>query len=288
MDKAFQLPFFAPKSRLPAPLPPPEVIEGSGELLQQHIGRRVVRFGNCYIIKYGMNVSLTEGENMLFVRETTSVSVPEVFALYSIENEGGRPVNFIIMENIPGHTLDAIWARLDSSQKGKISSQLRVHLDTLRSLSTPGYFGCIGRRPYEDSMFWTEPDDGVEDGLTSGPFDAESTLNDALIQKYAYSTGLVHKASYYRRVLPLILHNHNPVFTHGDLQRKNVILRADGTVVLIDWEAAGWYPDYWEYAMAVCACGAWKDDWHEQLGHILAEYPNEYAWFEMLWKELWT
>ena len=194
----------------------------------------------------------------------------------------------IIMANISGHSLDIIWAQLGSSERRKVTSQLRAQFDTLRSLPTPGYFGCIGRRPFEESMFWTAPDDDIDDKVISGPFDSESKLNDALVQKYVYNGGSDNKASYYRRVLPLVLQNHNSVFTHGDLQRKNVIIKEDGTAVLIDWETAGWYPEYWEYALAMFACGAWRDDWHEYLGHILAEYPNEYAWFEMLRKELWS
>lgn len=225
---------------------------------------------------------------MLLVRETGSVPVPEVFALYSIENSEGRNVNYIIVENISGHGLDTIWARLDSSEKSKISRQLRTHFNTLRDLPSPGYFGCIGRQPFEESMFWTAPEDGIEDGVISGPFESESTLNDALIRKYVYNSGLDYKASYYRRVLPVVLRNHRSVFTHGDLQRKNIILKEDGTAVVIDWESAGWYPEYWEYALAMFACGAWDDDWHEYLGHILTEFPNEYAWFEMLRKELWS
>ncbi|QPG94297.1 hypothetical protein C2857_005637 [Epichloe festucae Fl1] len=144
IDKMYELPFFASKSRLPAPLPPPEVIEGSGEIIQEQSGRRVIRFSDCYVIKYGLNVSLTEGQNMLFVRETQSVPVPEIFALYSTNNETGRKVNYIIMENISGRPLDTVWTQLDSSDKVKISNQLRTHLDILRSVPAPGYFGCIG------------------------------------------------------------------------------------------------------------------------------------------------
>ncbi|KND86831.1 hypothetical protein TOPH_08505 [Tolypocladium ophioglossoides CBS 100239] len=288
MDKTHQLPFFAPESRLPAPLPSPQDIELSGEILLEYTGRRVVRFNNYYIIKYGLNVSLTEGENMLLVREIPSSCVPEVFALFSIKNAEGRSVNYIVMENVAGDILDSIWSRLDSSEKGRISSQLRHQFATLRSLPTPGYFGCIGRQPFEESMFWSAAEDGVDDGIVSGPFDSESKFNDALVQKYLYKSGLDHKADYYRRVLPLVLRNHNIVFTHGDLQRKNIILREDGVAVVIDWETAGWYPEYWEYALAMFACGSWEDDWHEFVGHILTEYLNEYAWFDMLRRELWS
>ncbi|KAM4054658.1 hypothetical protein HRG_005483 [Hirsutella rhossiliensis] len=100
MDKAFQLPFFAPQDRLPA------AIESSGDILQEYTGRRVVRSGDYHLVKYGANVSLTEGENMLFVREACSVPVPEVFALYSTRDTQACRISYIIMEYIPGHRLD--------------------------------------------------------------------------------------------------------------------------------------------------------------------------------------
>lgn len=285
MDPTFELPFFAPQHRLPAPLPSQADIESS-KVLKENEYRRVVLYDNCYVIKYGKSVSLLEGENMLFVKEKQAAPVPEVFALYS-KKMWGKSINYIVMEYIPGQGLDATWAGLDSLQKAKISSRLRLHFDALRSLPTPGYFGSIGKRPLEDDMFWTAPGDDTN-RVISGPFDSELELNNALVDKYTYNSGLEHKAAYYRRVLPLILQNNNSVFTHGDLQRKNIIVRDDGEMALIDWETAGWYPEYWEYASAMFACGAWKDDWHESVRHILAEYANEFAWFDMLRRELWS
>lgn len=287
IDPTFELPYFAPSHRLPAPLPSQAAIESSGKVLQEYTGRRVILYDDYYIIKYGANVSLTEGKNMLFVRETQAAPVPEVFALYSTTDEQGYTINYIIMEYITGHGLNTIWAHLDSSQKMKFSSQLHLYFEALRKLPTPGYFGCVGKQPFEQSMFWTAPEHDAN-GVVSGPFDTETELNNALVEKYLYNSGLNHKASYYRRVLPLVLQNHKSVFTHGDLQRKNIIVKDDGTVVVIDWETAGWYPEYWEYALAMLACGAWNDDWHESVQHVLAEYPNEYAWFDMLMRELWS
>ncbi|KAH6883492.1 hypothetical protein B0T10DRAFT_361716, partial [Thelonectria olida] len=65
---------------------------------------------------------------------------------------------YIILETVMGERLDAIWgpfSRLAPSEKNQISSQLRVYLDTLRRLLSPGFFGCIGKQPFEESMLWT-------------------------------------------------------------------------------------------------------------------------------------
>ncbi|KAK1771406.1 kinase-like protein [Phialemonium atrogriseum] len=42
------------------------------------------------------------------------------------------------------------------------------------------------------------------------------------------------------------------VFTHGDIRPGNILVNKQSQIVgLLDWENAGFYPDYWEYAMTM-------------------------------------
>jgi hypothetical protein len=59
-------------------------------------------------------------------------------------------------------------------------------------------------------------------------------------------------------------------------------------IVIIDWEFAGWYPSYWEYARCVFACGNWNDDWSVWVDEILEPFRNEYVWTNMFLVELWS
>ncbi|KAG6312554.1 hypothetical protein E4U44_003243 [Claviceps purpurea] len=262
MDETYQppqLPYFAPQSRLPIPIPSVQDIEREAEVFYERSACRVARYGKHFVIKYGPNVSLAEGEIMLFVRHTQPLLAPEVFALFSVENTDCGRVNYIIMENVVGDGLDQ--ATLVVSEDG------------------PG--------PFEENMFWTTSEDGSDDAKFNGPFDTKSELNDALVQSYRVCGGRDQKANYYRRVLPLVLREKSIVFTHGNLQRKNIMLKPDGQPVLIGWKAAGWYPAYWEHVIAMFRCEGVEDDWHEYLPRIINEYPNEYVWFDMIRHELW-
>lgn len=291
MDDTFQLPFYVPKSQLPAPLPTWDEIERCDDVIVDQTGRRVVRVNEHYIVKYGVSINLVEGLNVLAASAVDSEAVPKVFALHTRDNAspGDPEVKFIVMENVAGKTFDAVWPTLSTSEKGAIAGRLRVFFDALRLLPAPGYYGSIGRRQYEESMFWTPKDaESSLAELINGPFDTESQLNEAFVNKYTYNTGLKFKAQYYRRTLPRVLKDHRPVFTHGDFQRKNIIIRPGGEPVVIDWEVAGWYPEYWDYASGMFACGRWRDDWHDFLAKIFDEYPNEYAWFEMIRREVWS
>lgn len=42
------------------------------------------------------------------------------------------------------------------------------------------------------------------------------------------------------------------MFTHGDFKAHNVLVGYDGHLSgLLDWESAGWYPEYWEFTTAM-------------------------------------
>ena len=55
--------------------------------------------------------------------------------------------------------------------------------------------------------------------------------------------------------------------THADLHRENIIIsstKPSRVLAIVDWEQAGWYPDYWEYCKALYTCNyesEWRQEW---------------------------
>ena len=80
----------------------------------------------------------------------------------------------------------------------------------------------------------------------------------------------------YRQRYHAVFKGHKPVFTHGNLRTLNVMLRDDGTVVIIDWETSGWYPSCWEYCCLMTQMGP-DQDWGDLVPEILDEYVDELA-----------
>lgn len=84
------------------------------------------------------------------------------------------------------------------------------------------------------------------------------------------------------------LHGHRTVFTHGDLQPKNIMVeRVDAAgpsfkITLVDWEMAGWYPEFWEFCNATVCC-RFKPDWLELIPHILEQYSVEYLMMQLVY-----
>ena len=65
------------------------------------------------------------------------------------------------------------------------------------------------------------------------------------------------------------------VFSHGDLNLHNIVVKDGDIVALLDWECAGWYPEYWEY-IKFCAASLYDREWH-QFGPtpFPTTYPDE-------------
>jgi aminoglycoside phosphotransferase len=57
-------------------------------------------------------------------------------------------------------------------------------------------------------------------------------------------------------ILPDLVHrnDHNIVFTHSDLNMRNILVKDGRISRIVDWENAGWYLEYWEYTK--CHFGA--------------------------------
>lgn len=285
------IPYYANPADLPSELPAKHEVHGSKDVLCEQSARKIVGVGEHFIVKYGLQVDLEEGRTMAFVKNKTSAAVPTVYALF---HDPESSENYIVMERIHGVRLDILWPSMDDAQKRLVALQMKDTMTQLRKLPSPevdregrGYCS-LGGKPLRDHIFYTGFEDqsfGIE-----GTFHMEEELNDALIKKYLASGFLpTGKADFYRRSFPNILVDHPPTFTHGDLQRKNMIVDPESlALTLIDWEFAGWYPSYWEYSRAIFSCGHFEDDWSEWIDFVLKPYRNEWAWMQMLMLELWS
>jgi aminoglycoside phosphotransferase (APT) family kinase protein len=284
MDSQRVFIYEAAPDMMPSPLPTSAEIALSSEILSDITGCKVVVVGP-YVVKYGHHVSLTEGEVMLYVAKSTSVRVPKIYALY---RDCDEQKNFIVMEKIQGKTLKEVWPALEPSAKEDITSQLRTAFNQLRRLPSPAHFCALHGKPLPDAIFET----GEDSDCNRGPFETEGQLNQALLKSYVASEArMTGKTIFYARAWPSVFSGHEPVFTHGDIQQKNIMIsEVSGRpcVVLIDWETAGWYPSYWEYARAVFACNRFEDDWSFWLEQALDPYLNEYAWMYILMLEMWS
>ncbi|KAL4948021.1 phosphotransferase enzyme family protein [Aspergillus filifer] len=250
MASLVSLPYYA--SDIPCSLPTDTEIDNAQDITLECGARRFVRVGKQFV-------------NLLFVQENTKIPVPRVYVLYT-SPETAR--NYIVMEQVHGETLQSLWPRLTSPEKDSIISTMRAYFDELMSLPSQGYYVSLSGRSLLDEI----------------PLNPRNALNDAFALKYLYNGRSRFRADFYRQCLPSSFRDHQPTFTHGDFQRKNIIVQRAKDEA---GEKSGWYSSYWEYFLAVYAL-RWDDDWCLWVEKTLDPFVSEAAWLQTLHLELWS
>lgn len=140
--------------------------------------------------------------------------------------------------------------------------------------------GSVNRGPVQDTYF--SPD------YHQGPFFSAREFHDFTQFVAAYWLPMEKRPPEpYRDMLP---DTARICLTHGDLNLANILIvrSLDETRVtvsgIVDWEQAGWYPEYWEYCKAMIV-GPYGEKWRED-GHVniaLQAYEQEFEAFEEYW-----
>lgn len=276
-------------SDLPEPLPKLDLIERRyAELTRRSSGGRAFQLSKSskYILKCdraGKRGLLKEAWTMRYLREMTSISLPTVYAILTAKT--GHVI--LVMEYIPYPTLGEAWPTLEDAEKEDAVKQLAAYFTELRALPSPGFYGCwlppefgnLGKQPLVDFLF-TPLESDYNFG---GPFDTMEQLAKGLGDCLQTANVLEPtRSAFYAGIIPKILSTESrPVFTHADLQLRNMIRKEDGQIVMLDWELSGWYPECWEYCITAFAADH-KTDWTTYIPKFLPEAPKEFCLFAIL------
>jgi hypothetical protein len=207
-------------------------LPGSNDSLVQISSKTVVKFGNTF--------DSSESLAMDLVRAHTNIPIPHVRRVINYEHSTGDIL--IVMDFISNaRELKICWSTLSLWKKLGIILAMRYYIRQLRRVRHPssGTPGPPGMRP---SICY-----GLQFGYDpQGPF----RTTDAL-------------AGYFRRLHDIAEYRHNNtfiplpplneslfsrlVFTHNDLNMRNILLDSEGQLWVIDWGFAGFFPPCFEY-----------------------------------------
>ncbi|KAL3473712.1 kinase-like domain-containing protein [Aspergillus californicus] len=228
-----------------------------GEIIHELFKRKVVRVGDTFARKYGPNLRAHEPDNLRFIAANTTIPVPKV---HDVEWEDGKLVSFT-MDYMPGTKLDDAWDSLDHDQKLSIAKQLHGYVAQLRKLKGT-YIGGVNGTAVIGKMF----------RLECGPFDTEQAFNKFILQEVHDRTPDILR----ELIKEAVLDTHEIVFTHSDLAPRNILVENGQVTAILDWEDAGWYPEYWESFRALRQLRP-VPDWPEYLPLIIPPgYGREY------------
>ncbi|KAI0484870.1 kinase-like domain-containing protein [Xylariaceae sp. FL0804] len=291
MDQTVSIsPYYCDVQDLPGPLPTLDEIE-TAEIILPCIwppsNKRIVVVRGMFVVKYGIPrlVDGNEGDAL-----KTLEAIPTIPKLYAMYTHQGK--NYLVMQLLPGTPLNVLWRDMSEHEKDTVTQQLHSTFARVRSIPSPSppIFGSVAGGPVPHRFFMTRGNDPV----ISGPFADEAAFHNAMalrLRQDQIDDSMPHLTSdFLARHLASAMGRHACVFTHGDLQLKNILVLEDhagndGSVSqprqlvvsgVVDWEGAGWMPSYWEYA-SMFMYANWADDWTVKFEGIVDAWPSEAA-----------
>lgn len=195
--------------------------------------RSVLRTTPGVVVKYGYKEFSEEVRVMEFIRSKTSIPIPRV--LYAPPDDW-----YICMEEVRGTSLDKSIDIMTTSELDHIAQQLKQILVQMRSVTAPK-LGSVTGGPYRNTYF---PKQVAPDH----PPDSTAQFIDA----YREILMLFCTKEFTDELLSAFPRDVDIVLSHGDLLPRNIMVDGSTITAIIDWELAGFYPEYLEYCRMNC------------------------------------
>ncbi|KAK4096464.1 hypothetical protein N658DRAFT_501566 [Parathielavia hyrcaniae] len=218
------LPYFCDASELPGPLPSLSEIEAADHTLPGIYDRRyqrIVAVRERFVVKYGVApwVFENEGHALLLLQKHPSIPVPRLYAMYRKDKR-----LFLVMELKEGVQRSTVWDGLSEDDKIGIIGQLHDILARVRQIPSPGLFGNVAGGPLRHRFFLSKKPAPE----LNGSFHHEKDFSMAMAirsrrnhEENGYKPCI---SEFWERHLPTALAGHPSALTHGDLQRKNILV----------------------------------------------------------------
>jgi serine/threonine protein kinase len=237
----------------------------------------VLQLTRWTILKMGVPATiLNEAKAMQYISRYTSIPLPKVIDFWSDDE---RDIGYLVMEKMEGVPLKGNLTKLTEEQTRKVAAQLHAFLNQLRRLRPPqqleGMICSVDGGVVRDDKLDEYGIDGV------GPFTSVAAYHDWRFTSTKANAVSKVQATYDEvDVLRTILDDdYQVLFTHGDIYPGNILLKFSGDDVnisaILDWETAGWRPEYWEYVKMMYAMQG-NNIWRDLVGIALdATYEKE-------------
>ena len=217
---------------------------------------RVVRLSRTLVMKAGQYVTVGEAEAMRMAASYPQVRVPQIHRAFKhrvVGSTASRDMSFIVMDYIPGGTLEEGWDALDYKTRDSVASQVAVMVNAMQLKplrdEPPGPVGGSGGAPFRGCWF-------SEQG--AGPFATTQELEDWANEKLAVCVQARRAEADTPRFQFREL-----VLTHMAVAPRNLLLDPLNRVWLIDWSESGLYPRGFEHA--VLASQSWNKEFADRV-----------------------
>ncbi|OGM48216.1 hypothetical protein ABOM_002149 [Aspergillus bombycis] len=268
----------------------PEDLKDAEDLTPGKMGARLVWADTDMLVKFGHGVRLAEAEALHLVSRRTTIAVPKLLSAYILDGTG-----YIIMSYEPGTPFDQYWDNASQTEHRRILAQLTDYVQQMRAIEG-NFIGGLDRSACRDGVFEGAHVDYSKHSY--GPYESEQSFNEGMVQalRDRLPAELLKSendpessfwaSEYILQQTVRGLKGHKIVFTHGDLHEGNMLVRSDGTVVLLDWGLSGFWPEYWEFYRAMFN-PPWRTSWDRMVEKFIPPYYVEYDVMKKVFGTIW-
>ena len=184
------------------------------------------------IIKQCIRSPQNEPNSLRLVERHTSIPAPRIV---DVGEYGGT--TYLVMTRLCGQMLDNVLHLMSYAERDRFADELGSYVAQLRRIPnrTPYLFCNTLGGPLVDHR--------IPDG-SAGPFHTESDFNNHLTSHLGCPAAEVVGEQNLRQ-------DHRSYFTHSDFHCTNLLVDRGRLSGIVDWECAGYKPEYWEFTKAM-------------------------------------
>jgi len=174
----------------------------------------------------------------LFKEHASCKPIPEVYRSSFDYMNGVVDSRELYMALVPGRTLKTTWAELYDKSKERICPSIWDLVTQIRTIPRPTHLAT--------DIYCTANSSPSGDPLTGSNNDVPPcVLDDKTLRDRIYTRRVAHNGIPYgdsTNLPDLLPHSHVSVFTHGDIDARNIMVDANGRILgLLDRESSGWF-----------------------------------------------
>ncbi|KAH7309860.1 hypothetical protein B0I35DRAFT_359428 [Stachybotrys elegans] len=200
-------------------------------------------------------VCRNEFNAMQTIRQHTTVPAPiplDMAVDFTEDHDIFTSKSYILMSKVPGYPLHRCYRLMQDSDHAQLADAMKGYINQLRSIpkvtsSETAIYNTLGG-PCRDNR--------VRSGTPVGPFADEAAFSHML--PFPDDPGRS---------------GHMITFTHADLNPRNILvdrsIRPDGSrcwkiTGIVDWETAGYWPEYWDLTKAMFEGFRWSKRYNDR------------------------
>ncbi|KAI4128013.1 MAG: hypothetical protein LQ347_004359 [Umbilicaria vellea] len=182
--------------------------------------------------------------------------------------------SFLLMTRLPGVPLGSVMYRMSDAEIFQLVEDLRRCLWQMRGIPNPYGPQSTICSAHGQGCFDFRINNSTRQECVK--FKSEVEFNDYLLTDVPENE--------HAKAMPVLSTPHRICFTHGDLNARNILIDRGRLSGIVDWENAGWFPEYWEYTK-IHYINRWTNRYlHDVVERLFPDHTKERENEYFLWQ----